>query len=222
MSGRTKKTSSSLQRELEQLEATDSNVGEAAKKYDEGVRAILARKPRMTTSDEAIVTEMQPTKPCHDCPFARTAINGWLGGNTKEEWSALVQGEVLIPCHALKGPQCAGAAILRGNMCKRPRDRSLLVLPPDRDRVFSHTREFEDHHAKLPVKPSASREARQVVSVREEILTAIDEAIAPSCMTEEEALTVLSDLQDDISARADALREQIDGRDKPKTKGRGR
>ena len=212
MSGRTKKTSS-LQRELEQLEATDPNVAAAAKKYDEGVRAILARK---TTSDEAIPTETQPTKPCHDCPFARTAINGWLGGNTKEEWSALAQGEALISCHALKGPQCAGAAILRGNMCKKPRNRSLLVLPPDRDRVFSHTREFEEHHAKLPAKPKVSGRA---VGVREEILVAIDEAIAPSCMSEEEALTVLSDLQDDISARADALREQIEGRDKT-TKGR--
>ena len=211
------KNHASLQRELEHLEATDPNVGAAAKKYDEGVRAILARKPRMTTSDEAIVTETQPTKPCHDCPFARTAINGWLGGIMKEEWSAMVQGEVSIPCHALKGPQCAGAAILRGNMCKKPRNRSLLVLPPDRERVFSHTREFEDHHAKLPAKPKVLDRS---AGVREEILAVIDEAIAPSCMGEAEALTVLSDLQDDISARADALREQIEGRDETKMKGR--
>ena len=106
--------------------------------------------PRMTTSEEAIPTETQPTKPCHDCPFARTAINGWLGNNTKEEWSAFVHGETLIPCHALAGPQCAGAAILRANICKLSRDRSLLRLPSDRDRVFSNTREFEAHHAKLP------------------------------------------------------------------------
>ena len=185
---------------------------------------------RITTSDEAVPTTTQPTKPCHDCPFARTAINGWLGGSTKEEWSAIVQDEVAIPCHALKGPQCAGAAILRGNMCKKPRDRSLLVLPPDRDRVFSNTREFEEHHAKSLVKSKVPRaeavtkrrgsDGSWTTGTREEILVIIDASIAPSRMSEDDALTVLSDLQDDIGARADALREQIEGREK--TKGRRR
>ena len=182
---------------------------------------------RMTTSDEAVPTATQPTKPCHDCPFARTAINGWLGSNTKEEWSVMVQGEVTIPCHALKGPQCAGAAILRGNMCKKPRDRSLLVLPPDRDRVFSHTREFEDHHAKLPVKSEVSgvgaATKRRTVNECEQILAIIDETIAPSRMSEDEAFAVLSDLRDGIGMRSDALHEQIEGRrDKPQPKTKGR
>ena len=182
----------------------------------------------MTTSEEAIPISTQPTKPCHDCPFARTAINGWLGDNTKEEWSAMVQGEVKIPCHALKGPQCAGAAILRGNMCKRPRDRSLLVLPPDRNRVFSHTREFEEHHAKplarLEVVSLSRAEAvvkRRTADESEQILAIIDEAIAPSRMSEDEAFTLLSDLRDGIGVRADALHEQIEGRrDKPQPRGR--
>ena len=263
-----KRRGSSLQRELEQLEATDPNVAAAAKKYDEGVRAILARKPRMTTSDEAISTTThppsphvcsscgrkyrapsecriesgcsecggtlvstetkktilarkprmttsdeavptttQPTKPCHDCPFARTAINGWLGGNTKEEWSEMVRGEVEIPCHALKGPQCAGAAIMRGNMCKRPRDRSLLVLPPDRLRVFANTREFEEHHAKTLEKwKEALGSTSGPSSARSQVLELLDDLIAPGRMTRGEALEVVGDLVDDLEARVSAMR----------------
>lgn len=166
----------------------------------------------MTTSDEAIPTEAQPTKPCHDCPFARGAINGWLGGNTKEEWSAMVMGEAAIPCHALEGPQCAGAAIMRGNMCKRPRDRSLLVLPPDRARVFADTREFEEHHGKLEgiVQAKAGGDARAAV------LALLDDLIAPGRMAAEDAFAVLTDLQDDVDGRAAALHEDMARSPKPK------
>lgn len=200
----------SLQQELEQLAATDPVVGAAAKKYEDGVKSILSRKPRMTTSDEAVPTSAQPTKPCHDCPFARTAINGWLGGNTKEEWSAMLQGEAEIPCHALKGPQCAGAAIMRGNMCKRPRNRALLLLPADRVLVFSNTSEFEEHHSKVLEKWKASVASMAGPSkARSEVLALLDEPIAPAKMTREEALEVVTDLVDDLDARANAMREEM-------------
>ena len=258
----------SLQRDLEQLEASDPNVAAAAKKYDEGVRSILgrkprmttseeaiptaaqlsssyvcsscgreypipsecriesgcsecggslvsaemkktihARKPRMTTSEEAIPTTTQPTKPCHDCPFARTSIRGWLGGNTKEEWSEMVRGEVAIPCHALKGPQCAGAAIMRANMCKRPRDRSLLALPSDRLRVFANTREFEEHHDR-PGEKWKKALGFALSSARGQVLALLDSLIVPAQMTREEAIEVVTDLVDDLEARANAMKDE--------------
>lgn len=71
---------------------------------------------------------------------------GWLGGLTAEQWVWKAQSEERIPCHTLIGPQCAGAAIYRSNTCKSPRDKSLLVLPADRERVFSHAMEFVAYH----------------------------------------------------------------------------
>lgn len=100
----------------------------------------------LTTDDEAVPTNVQIEKPCHDCPWRRNALQGWLGGNTAEQWLEIAHGEARIPCHALKGPQCAGAAIFRANMCKLPRDPSVLRLPADREAVFAHNGEFLDHH----------------------------------------------------------------------------
>jgi hypothetical protein len=55
-------------------------------------------------------------------------------------------GESLIDCHVFEGPQCAGSAIFRSNICKKPRDKSLLVLPANKELVFSSNAEFRDHH----------------------------------------------------------------------------
>ena len=44
------------------------------------------------------------------------------------------------------GAQCAGAAIYRANVCKSPRDGSLLKLPADRETVFADKSEFWEHH----------------------------------------------------------------------------
>lgn len=42
--------------------------------------------------------------------------------------------------------QCAGLAIYRANVCKKPRDRSILTLPADREAVFAAPSEFRHHH----------------------------------------------------------------------------
>jgi hypothetical protein len=175
--------------------------------------------PRMTTNDQAIPTQSQPTKPCHDCPFARDAINGWLGTMSIDEWIAAVRGESRIDCHALEGPQCAGAAIYRANICKRPRDRSLLALAADRTRVFANAVEFREHHSKPP-QPQAKRPPTLKDDAKTAVLELLDGLIAPDRMSEEDAFSVLTDLQDDVNARAAALDDQISSRaDTPRSKG---
>lgn len=105
---------------------------------------------KCVSSDEAVPVDGQPTKPCSDCPLARTALPGWLGDGTVDEWIQMLHGETHIDCHTMIGPQCAGAAIYRANVCKTPRDRRLLRLRPDTATVFATPLEFKEHHTKGP------------------------------------------------------------------------
>jgi hypothetical protein len=111
------------------------------------VKDVMSGKRRCINSEEAPKSKEQQTVPCGDCPFARNALRGWLGGNTVEQWVVTLNGDHKIPCHAIRGPQCAGAAILRSNICKRPRDKSVLLLPADRKKVFAGLHEFKEHHS---------------------------------------------------------------------------
>jgi len=61
-------------------------------------------------------------------------------------------GEERIECHTLLGAQCAGAAIYRANVAKRPRDKGVLLLERDRRTVFATPTEFMEHHRKVPRK----------------------------------------------------------------------
>ena len=101
---------------------------------------------QLVTFDQAKPAKRQHKKPCSDCPFARTAVRGWLGPYTAEEWLRIVHGEGKVECHTRIGPQCAGSAIYRGNVCKDPRDRSLLTLPRNVMLVFRNPQEFIVHH----------------------------------------------------------------------------
>lgn len=103
----------------------------------------MARK--LISSDEAYQGKCQHIKPCSDCPWRRDAINGWLGGNTVDEWVKFAHSDVIIPCHVIDNQQCAGAAIYRRNVAK-------LAWPPnikleaDRETVFASPMEFIKHH----------------------------------------------------------------------------
>lgn len=97
--------------------------------------------------EEATPASGQHLRPCADCPWARTAIPGWLGGLTPKEWLAEAHGDGIIDCHTLTGAQCAGAAIYRANVCKSPRDRNALRLKSNRELVFKTHADFERHHA---------------------------------------------------------------------------
>lgn len=106
---------------------------------------------KLITSDEARQAPKQHEKPCSDCPWARSAINGWLGSMTKEEWVEIAHTDTLVECHAINNQQCAGLAIYRRNVCKLPRP-PILVLESNREIVFANRQEFLDHHSKVPKK----------------------------------------------------------------------
>lgn len=106
---------------------------------------------KLISSDEGVDAKVQHETPCSDCPMRRDSLNGWLGDTgTPEEWRAALHSESRMDCHVLRGAQCAGAAIYRRNVCKSPRDKSILVLPSDHDTVFSSPQEFVEHHEKTP------------------------------------------------------------------------
>lgn len=104
-------------------------------------------RKQLIDSSQATPASTQPTKPCTDCPFARAALPGWLGGMGVDEWIAAAHSDSPMRCHVHPNVQCAGAAIYRGNVGKIPRDGSLLCLKSDRKLVFSNPKEFEAHHS---------------------------------------------------------------------------
>ena len=110
----------------------------------------------------------QHTTPCTRCPFRRTALQGWLGGMSPDEFQHLANTETRMHCHcaipsrhregveygspeAARLPQCAGRAIYWTNQLKMPRDPSLLSLPRDPITVFEWPAEFVAHHKREKV-----------------------------------------------------------------------
>jgi hypothetical protein len=70
-----------------------------------------------------------------------------------DDWVSMAHSEGTADCHALKGPgdrpwACAGLAVYRANICKRPRDPSAMTLPADRASVFASPAQFKAHHEK--------------------------------------------------------------------------
>lgn len=102
-------------------------------------------------------------QPCNDCPWRRDATIGWLGPYTAEDWIEMLHSETPIACHQTipKGGgwgedtrQCSGAARMRANVCKTPRNPSIESEPIDEERVFSSNDEFLAHHnATEPPEP---------------------------------------------------------------------
>lgn len=116
----------------------------------------MTRKRRqLVTNLTAKPAKGQHKKPCDDCPFARHALNGWLGGLTAERWLQIAHGEGQSECHTMTGVDCAGLAIYRANVVKLPRDPAALVLPADHKLCFSTKQEFLKHHS-TPLKATAA------------------------------------------------------------------
>lgn len=88
----------------------------------------------------------QPKQPCSDRPMAHTALPGWLGGATPDEYVRIAHSDAVVDCHTLIGPQCAGMAIYRANVAKRCGPLN-LTLPKDPEACFSTPYEFLDHHS---------------------------------------------------------------------------
>lgn len=106
----------------------------------------MKKRRQLISSDEAVPAKKQHSEPCSDCPWARTALRGWLGGIDSATWVQAAHGEETIECHVLEGAQCAGAAIYRANVCKNPRDPKVLHLKADHNKIFSSPKEFLAHH----------------------------------------------------------------------------
>ena len=103
----------------------------------------------------------QHEEPCGGCPFARTTAPGALGGNIPVTYVEQAALSFWLPCHKhvefddpgwkqdKSKPQCAGAAIYRANRAKRM-PRTILSLPPNKEKVFATPKEFICHHMKIP------------------------------------------------------------------------
>lgn len=101
---------------------------------------------KLISKDEARPSTVQHKTPCSDCPFRRDSLAGWLGGETPEFFMSLAQSEATYDCHTKIGPQCAGLAVFRANICKTPRNPQALLLKRDTEKVFSWPAEFLKHH----------------------------------------------------------------------------
>lgn len=108
---------------------------------------------QLVTDAEAVLATCQHSTPCHDCPWTRTSIPGWLGDGSIDEWIGMAHSEHEEGCHTLRGASCAGMAVYRANVCKSVRDPEVLRLPADRKMVFSSPTEFREHHTLAPRKP---------------------------------------------------------------------
>jgi hypothetical protein len=104
---------------------------------------------KFISSEDAVQAKCQHTTPCSDCPWRRDSLNGWLGGASKEEWIQVAHGDQVVPCHTLKGAQCAGLAVYRANVAKLPYPPN-LKLPKDKELVFAMPNQFLEHHSRLP------------------------------------------------------------------------
>ncbi len=103
-------------------------------------------KGQLKSGDQARTVTTQHKSPCSDCPWARKSLAGWLGSLSPRYWISVILGDGKVDCHTRVPMQCAGAATFRANICKSPRDRSVLQLPQDKVKVFSAPEEFMKHH----------------------------------------------------------------------------
>jgi hypothetical protein len=100
-----------------------------------------------------------PTKmPCPECPLARTAIRGALGGYTAAQYLEVLHGPADLACHLSKGfplnraeqRSCTGVAMYRANLGRlHPAGgamRAVLLAGENRDAVFASPEEFAAHH----------------------------------------------------------------------------
>lgn len=171
------------------------------------------KRRQLISAREAVPAKAQHKKPCSDCPWAQTALNGWLGDLTPEEWIQSAHGEAAVECHALTGVQCAGIAIYRANNYKTPRDPAILRLPRDTKLVFEKRDEFMAHHCKAPETPKRAatpERAKMATAFIQEKFEEIEELInevegETRTVTREEYREFLEELGGAIETRLLAL-----------------
>lgn len=110
---------------------------------------------KLIAQGEAAPATKQLTSACSDCPLRRDSLNGWLGGNTPEQYARLCHSDEVVECHVHAGSRCAGLAIYRRNTAKWQPEKH--KLPADRETIFSNVMEFLAHHgAPLGTKGGAA------------------------------------------------------------------
>lgn len=105
------------------------------------------------------------SKACQECPWRKDSRPGHLGPHDAESWARSIHGEQPIACHKTikdvdpdtrtgdwahpKMRQCFGAAQMRKNVFKAPRDPEIAIADAyDDSMVFGHTNDFIEHHRK--------------------------------------------------------------------------
>jgi hypothetical protein len=100
-----------------------------------------------------------PTKmPCPECPLARTAIRGALGGYTVAQYLEVLHGPADLACHLSKGfpanraeqRSCTGVAMFRANLGLHPAGgamRAVQLVGENREAVFASPEDFAAHHS---------------------------------------------------------------------------
>lgn len=106
-------------------------------------------KGKLIHSRLEYVSNKQHRVPCSDCPFRRNSLPGWLGTQSPEQFIQRAHGEYTYNCHVINNQQCAGMAVYRANVCKKPRYEGALTLPKNPVVVFASPKEFLEHHKKL-------------------------------------------------------------------------
>ena len=97
-------------------------------------------------------------KPCKECPYKKTSIPGYMGGNSVELYSSFLRNnEEYVPCHMTQDTPnedyCVGRVLVRLNDCKQSRNPDLRIVEevnkenPHRDQVFDWAFEFDKHHS---------------------------------------------------------------------------
>lgn len=110
------------------------------------------------------MTTMKPPakRACRECPWRRASGPGFVGPNDPETWVSIAHTDLPVACHMTipedyeyvdeddpeirSMRQCTGMATFRGNICKSPRDHTVVALDPDRVTFFGRGPEFIEHH----------------------------------------------------------------------------
>jgi hypothetical protein len=165
----------------------------------------------LISSREAVPAKSQHKKPCYDCPWARAALNGWLGNNTADEWIQMAHGEAEVECHALTGVYCAGISIYRANNGKVPRNPEQLRLPADRKSVFATRDEFLTHHSSPP--PTRRRSTNPTLDHFEQIQETLNEVESNTKgVTRRQYRDFLEEVKGEVDMRLEILDSEDRGR----------
>jgi len=136
-----------------------------AKRKREDLRVPMADREYQTV-DRPIIVQVPagfqlPSKtPCKECPLARTATPGALGGYTVRQYLEVLHGPADLACHMSPGfphdrstqRSCTGVAMYRANCRLDPAGRSAFAAMsetgPNKELAFASPEEFVRHHRK--------------------------------------------------------------------------